>query len=558
MKFELQSRFFEDLDHVFTKLVTKLQGLSDNVGEKEVNEPITLRCLKLVQVYSDQLVAAVDVCERKRKLRKRYMGELTVLDSKLTTITELFDYAVEMDAEDLFCKGKDHPRWQSLLRNVRIHTFEQPALLQKHMQKIIYSISAGNAFVSKAFERTGKTSRKLMMGLGAVYYTAAKKKALRKARFSLAKPDIEIAKITWNLMDSKLMAPMLEKMTVDIHVNKLIFVPRITVKDVEIATSSPAIHSELPADRVNPHFSYEKGEGEERIGIRVLSPFPIPALQGNQQSCGCFGPLHAAGAQGAAPKGVIFHIHGGGFIAMSSRSHQSYTRKWANELQTVIFSVDYRLAPEHAFPAAVDDVWAAYLWVFGFAKRYLGISTDKIVVTGDSAGGNLACGLINKAIESGNPRLVPRGGLLTYPALSLSLARYSPSFEVALEDFIVHHTFLKICLKSYLQDSTIDANSDYYASPLVTPDANLRLFPPIRIMVGNCDPLEDDCWRFGERLLGVGVDFGMVLYEGFPHGFLGFDLKFNGVRETREAVEQGSRYLRELMEAEEAEVRINS
>jgi acetyl esterase/lipase len=77
-------------------------------------------------------------------------------------------------------------------------------------------------------------------------------------------------------------------------------------------------------------------------------------------------------------------------------------------------------------------------------------------------------------------------------------------------------------------------------------------------MVGNCDPLEDDCWRFGERLLGVGVDFGMVLYEGFPHGFLGFDLKFNGVRETREAVEQGSRYLRELMEAEEAEVRINS
>ena len=176
--------------------------------------------------------------------------------------------------------------------------------------------------------------------------------------------------------------------------------------------------------------------------------------------------------------------------------------------------MDYRLAPEHAFPAAVDDVWAAYLWVFGFARRYLGISTDKIVVTGDSAGGNLACGLINKAIESGNSRLIPRGGLLTYPALSLSLARYSPSFEVALEDFIVHHTFLKICLKCYLQDSSIDSNSDYYASPLVTPEANLRLFPPIRIMVGNSDPLEDDCESLLAEDFGTAKSISSILFRG--------------------------------------------
>lgn len=547
MKFEPQSRFFEDLDHVFTRMIMKLQGLLDSLTEENsVNVPILLFSLQTVRLYSDQLVAAVDVCERERKLRKRYMGELSILDSKFTSMAEIFDYAVNMNPEDLLCKEKSHPRWQRLMNHVRIHTFERPEVLQKHLRNITSSITAGNAFVSKACERTGKTSRKLMMGLGALYYSAAKKKALRKARFTLAKPTLEIAKIAWNLMDSKLMAPMLEKMTVDICVNKLIFVPRVTVRDIEMALSDPVIRTEIPIERVNPHFSYSRAEGEDKIGIRVLSPFPIPALQQNPPSCGCFSPTHAPGLS-TPPKAVIFHIHGGGFIAMSSRSHQSYTRKWANELQTVLFSVDYRLAPEHPYPAAVDDVWAAYLWVVGFAKGCLGVPAEGVVVTGDSAGGNLACGLINKAIESGIPRLIPRGSLLSYPALWISYARYSPSAERALEDFIIHHTFLKLCIQSYVPDSSVDPNQDYFVSPLLTPLHNLRLFPPVRVLMGTLDPLEDDCWRFGERLLEAGRDFQMVLYEGLPHGFLGFDLKFNGVRETREAVEQGSRYLRELM-----------
>ena len=546
MQFEQHSRFFESLDHVFTQLVMKLQGLLDSVGdENSVNVPVTTHCLKIVKKYSEELVTAVDVCEQARKLRKRHMGELQILDAKLTTITEIFDYAVTMDTSDLYCFTKDHPRWQALLSHVTIHSFDHPETLQKHLKKIIYAISAGSAFVSKAYERTGKTSRKLMMGLGAVYYSAAKKKALRKARIAMAKASVETAKVSWNLMDSKIMAPMLEKMTVDIHVNKLIYIPRVTIQDVEIATSDPTIHLELPTDRVSPHFSFSKLETEDKIGLRILAPFAVPALYPNQTSCGCFGSMRATESL-EAPKGVIFHIHGGGFIAMSSRSHQNYTRKWANELRTVVFSVDYRLAPEHAYPAAVDDVWAAYLWVVGFSRRCLGISAQEIVVTGDSAGGNLACALINKAIDSGIPSLVPKGGLLTYPALYLSFKRYSPSFEVALEDFIVHHTLLKICISSYLPSSS-DFTSDYYAHPLLTPDANLSRFPPIRIMVGNSDPLEDDCWRFGERLIGAGGDFKMVLYEGLPHGFLGFDLKFSGVRETRVTIEQGSKYLKELL-----------
>jgi acetyl esterase/lipase len=99
-------------------------------------------------------------------------------------------------------------------------------------------------------------------------------------------------------------------------------------------------------------------------------------------------------------KAVVLHVHGGGFVAMSSGSHQTYTRRWANELAGVpIFSVDYRLAPASIFPAALNDVWQVYLWLCeGHADTYLGVRPEKIVLVGDSAGGNLVAALTLLAI----------------------------------------------------------------------------------------------------------------------------------------------------------------
>ena len=98
---------------------------------------------------------------------------------------------------------------------------------------------------------------------------------------------------------------------------------------------------------------------------------------------------------------------------MSSASHQSYTRKWANKTGCPVFSVDYRLAPEHAFPAALNDCWQAYHWIVNYAEEELGIKTDKFFVAGDSAGGNLTIGVTILAIEKGFR--IPDGILPAYP-----------------------------------------------------------------------------------------------------------------------------------------------
>ena len=129
---------------------------------------------------------------------------------------------------------------------------------------------------------------------------------------------------------------------------------------------------------------------------------------------------------------------------MSSGSHQTYTRVWANALSGIpIFSVDYRLAPDNMFPDAVNDVWQVYYWICEHAETFLGIKVEKIIVVGDSAGGNLSAVLTTLAIQRNYRK--PDGAVLVYPALNLSMDSFVPSFLFAIDDPLLPYTFLRMC-----------------------------------------------------------------------------------------------------------------
>ena len=111
---------------------------------------------------------------------------------------------------------------------------------------------------------------------------------------------------------------------------------------------------------------------------------------------------------------VIIQIHGGGFISSTSKSHQSYIRRWANMIpDSVIISMDYRLSPEWSYPAPLDDIWQGYYWILSECKKQLGINPVNVIVVGDSAGGNFAMGLVLRCIHTGIR--IPDGLLLAYP-----------------------------------------------------------------------------------------------------------------------------------------------
>jgi hormone-sensitive lipase len=140
---------------------------------------------------------------------------------------------------------------------------------------------------------------------------------------------------------------------------------------------------------------------------------------------------------------IIVYIHGGGFIALSSSTMQTYTRKWANELHVPIFCIDYRKPPEFRFPTAVHDCVAVYEFITNHIHRYFNIRPRKIILAGDSAGGNLACSLEAIILKTGlHP---PAGMYLAYPAVD-TRKQYSPSRLNAFHDAILLPKLLLLCL----------------------------------------------------------------------------------------------------------------
>lgn len=224
---------------------------------------------------------------------------------------------------------------------------------------------------------------------------------------------------------------------------------------------------------------------------------------------------HAAGADLSV--GLILYFHGGGFIAMTSFSHEMYTRKWAIDADMPFVSVDYRLAPEYPFPVQLHECYQVYQWALENATA-LGSTAHRVVLVGDSAGGNLAVAVTLRAIHDGIR--VPDGVVLAYPALVLTPAP-SMSRLCALIDPLLNAKVMLHAFDSYVPEGLRRvADKNPFLSPAVATDDVLRRFPPARIVVGEFDPLLDDSVYFYRRLARLGRDVVISVQEGYGHGFL--------------------------------------
>jgi acetyl esterase len=207
---------------------------------------------------------------------------------------------------------------------------------------------------------------------------------------------------------------------------------------------------------------------------------------------------------------ALVYFHGGGWVIGSVETHDRLCRFLAHEVPCTVVSVDYRLAPEHRFPAAVDDAQFAYRWVLE-QSRSLGIRPDRVAVAGDSAGGNLAAVVCRQAATSGEPQ--PCFQLLIYPATDLAFR--SRSHEVYAEGFFLTHSAMRWFRDHYLPgEAAID---DPRASPLRA--ATVRGLAPAFIMTAGFDPLRDEGRAYAEKLVAEGVPVRYRCYEPLIHGF---------------------------------------
>jgi acetyl esterase len=212
----------------------------------------------------------------------------------------------------------------------------------------------------------------------------------------------------------------------------------------------------------------------------------------------------------ASAPGLVF-CHGGGWVIGDLESHDVVCRQIATEAGIVVVAVDYRLAPEHKFPAAVDDAIAATAWVAANAEK-LGIDADRLLVGGDSAGGTLAAVVAIHARDHGGPRI--RGQILVYPVTDLAMthaSHHDPKTGV-----ILTHALMRWFREHYLAGpAEID---DWRASPLRM--TNLKGLPPAFVATVGADPLRDEGDEFAKRLKQAGVAVTHVDYPGQFHAFI--------------------------------------
>ena len=221
-------------------------------------------------------------------------------------------------------------------------------------------------------------------------------------------------------------------------------------------------------------------------------------------------------------KNVLIYFHGGGFNAMSSSSHQNYLVRWAKELKIPIFAIDYRKAPVVQYPELVNDCLRSYVWLMAFMTDVLHVNPSKIVVSGDSAGGNLAAVLTTWCIE--NNIRVPDHITMSYPAGSLDGERFTPSLVHAFGGFLLNYNGLRMCNDFYLP-AWATPKTDYYLSPIVTPASIFAKFPPSEVLICERDPLCDDGFRIASKLREANPGNVKAYYfKHVIHGQLNFAL----------------------------------
>ena len=224
-------------------------------------------------------------------------------------------------------------------------------------------------------------------------------------------------------------------------------------------------------------------------------------------------PVRVYRPAGDGPFPVVMMFHGGGWVIGDLVTADGQSRDVCRRAEAVVVSVDYRLAPEHRFPAAADDCYAATLWAAQQAQDYGG-DASRLALAGDSAGGNLAAVVAQMIRDKGGPAVAFQ--LLVYPVTD-GVNFNTDSYHENGQDYMLTADSMHWFWNHYAPNAEDRRNP--YASPLLAD--SLADLPPALVMTAEYDPLRDEGEAYARKLVEAGVPAELIRYDGLIHGFFG-------------------------------------
>lgn len=267
---------------------------------------------------------------------------------------------------------------------------------------------------------------------------------------------------------------------------------------------------------------------EVSLAPPALNPTPVGRVE-DRRIPGPAGeiPVRIYTPEGSGPFPLIAFFHGGGFVLCSLETHDELCRAMCRDAGAVVVSVDYRLAPEAKYPAAADDCYAATAWCAAHAAE-LGADAARLVVAGDSAGGNLAAVTALRARDLGAPRI--RHQVLIYPATHCDFD--TPSYRENAQGYFLTADAMRWFWAHYLENPA--QASEPYACPAHA--ADLKGLPPATVITAEYDPLRDEGEDYAAQLRAAGVPVVLKRYDGMIHGFVSMGDVFDDARAAQRLI----------------------
>jgi acetyl esterase len=298
------------------------------------------------------------------------------------------------------------------------------------------------------------------------------------------------------------------------------------------ATANPPFLADLgPVDGRKTVDSVQ--DGDIPAPATDIGDLSIPGGPGGEVSIRIYRP---AGATGALP--VVVFTHGAGWVFGDAHTHDRLVRELTVRAQAATVFVNYGLSPEHRYPSAIEEIYAALEWVAGKGADH-GLDPARIAVAGDSVGGNMTAVLTIMAKQRGGPRIAAQ--LLYYPVTDATFD--TDSYKQFATGYWLRRDAMQWFWDQYIDEAQ---RSEITASPLRATIDDLAGLPPALVIVGEADVLRDEGEAYAAKLRAAGVDVTAVRYAGIVHDFV----MVNALRDThaaKAATAQGGQFLHDAL-----------